>query len=207
MISCHVLLIGLVLLLETSMAGEFYYDSPIRIELDPHTKSMAKKDLRYSPIRLDASNGEDKLFPSRIITFMQNPRFKGLLPPGVASFILTQMLLSGFNRKKMVYPLFSKEAVRLFFTEGPIINSCSSGKSSASCKNGYKKVTVKNSSCTNGLLKGSQRTTTTTTTSGSTTVERQPETKSTTTTTSTTEPTEEASGTKTAATTTATQAA
>lgn len=143
MISPAVLLTGLALLLRSVMAAEFYNNSRMVVEVDPYMRELANKDLRLSPILLDAK--KNGLFPSKILTVMVNPHFIGGAPPGIPNFMFMQLLLKGLSKKGMVYPLFTKEALRLIGKDTvSLIEDCVEAASAASksCKNGYKKVTV-----------------------------------------------------------------
>lgn len=135
-------LTGMLLLIQAVIAGEFYNNSKMIVDVDPYMRTLAKRDLSVSPIVLDAK--KYSLYPTTILTIFRNPRLIGGMPPGIANFMLTQVLLAGLSKGGMVYPLFTREALKFIGEDYvSVVIDCSKDTEKRPCKPGYQKVIVK----------------------------------------------------------------
>lgn len=126
----------------------FYNDEKISAEVSPHAQTLANKPKWENPIYLDAmKNG---LLPNKILTTFKSPKFIGSPPPGITTFMASQVFLSGERKDGFVYPLFLKQAIEDFDgkqSKFVVEDVCSKNRDGESkCPTGYKKVTVTESS-------------------------------------------------------------
>ncbi|ELA42672.1 uncharacterized protein VICG_00424 [Vittaforma corneae ATCC 50505] len=148
MSASNFLTVVLLVFLTAIRAEQFYNESKMSVEVSPRVKELADRELATNPIMLDAAKNE--VFPGKVLTVFSSPHFIGSPPPGITNFMLTQVLLSAQKKNGTVYPLFTKEALRLVTEDGVVLldTKCedSKGKKSNDCKPGYKQVVVKKTS-------------------------------------------------------------
>lgn len=134
--ACCILISGL------KAATQFYNDAKISVEVDPRMYELASKDFSTNPVILDAAKNDAYL--GKILSVFVNPHFVGGAPPGITTFMLTQVLLSAQKNHGTKYPLFTKEALRMMNEDNVSMNDCNKdGKKGADCKPGFKQVIVK----------------------------------------------------------------
>lgn len=125
----------------------FYNDEKISAEVSPRAQNLANKPKWENPIYLDAmKNG---LLPNKILTTFKSPKFIGSPPPGITTFMASQVFLSGEKKDGFVYPLFLKQAIEDFdgkqskFVVEDVCSKKENGE--GKCPIGYKKITVSKS--------------------------------------------------------------
>lgn len=122
----------------------FYTNGILKAEVSQHAKDLSSKPDWENPIFLDSyKNG---LLPNKILTTFKSPNFVGNTPPGITTFMASQVFLSGERKDGYVYPLFLKHAIRSFDGRNKNIvveDICANSKDGKQCAEGYKKVTVK----------------------------------------------------------------
>lgn len=132
----------LLLFMTAIRAEQFYNDTKMSVEVSPRVKDLAGREFATNPIMLDA--GKNEVYPGKILTVFSSPRFIGSPPPGITNFMLTQTLLSAQKKNGTVYPLFTKEALRLVTEDNVVmLDTKCEGKKGNDCKPGYKQVVVK----------------------------------------------------------------
>lgn len=156
-----ILELALLPFISALLRDRFYDDNNLTVEVSEYTKGVASRPIESNPVYLDAS--KHGLYPTKVLTIIASPKFKGNPPPGITAFMTSQVLLSGEKKNGFVYPLFVSEAIKHFNGKTNTLkfaNNCTvDANGKEECKPGYSKVIVNRNNINPNNKLGSEKNT------------------------------------------------